>query len=335
MAAVAPTVFSIVEEVGPIARVIERLGKLRGVPITNRIGDSAVPFRDFVLANSVNIESLAEGFTGIGALGITGGTIHSTHTGTPLIELHKLHIKNSLTKNKTVTVKKGKVHSIEPFDIVRYPKHIVVDKNYSTKRYFVNNSIVNMPRMNKTSKLATRLKRLEARVSPEVKYFETAISTSALAADSIQAVPIWGGVRGTANNSFNGNEIKVLRVEVVGQPLNGVFSTLSGVSVEAFLIKSKQASVPLGTDFKGTVADMGSLLDRDKGVTLKHWVLGLNTQTIKWRHKFRYPLRIHINDSQVTQQNQIYFVLKNSSGTALPTFAGQNNVTLRIYYVDP
>lgn len=333
MAAAAPTIFSIVEDAGPVARAIERFGKLRGVPLTNRIGDASLPLRDFVLTNSANIEHLAEGFTGIGALGVTGGAIYSTHTGTPLLELHKLPIKNSLTKTKTITVKNGKVHLIEPFDIVRYPKHIVVDKNYSTKRYFFNNSLVNMPRT-KTSKLASRLKRLEARVSPEVKYWESSHSCSALGANSILALPMFASTRGVQNNAFQGNEVKILRVEVFAQPLNGVTSTLSSVSIEAFLIRSKQAGLPLPSDFKGSVNDIGSLLDRDKGLTLKHWVLGLNNQTVKFKHRFRYPLRVHINDNQVVQQNQCYFVIKNSAAAALPAYT-ENSITIRVYYVDP
>jgi hypothetical protein len=192
-----------------------------------------------------------------------------------------------------------------------------------------------MPRTQGKSKLSTRLKRLEARVSPEVKYREVAVSTSALGANTwITFNFLQGLVRGTANDSFQGNEIKVLKIEAEGAPLGGVNSTLANQMVQVDIIKSKQAALPIGANYKPTVGDFGAKYDRDAGSTLKSWHLGMTRQTFKLVHKFKYPLRISINDAQTPVINGLYLVLRNNGETALPTFAG-NQITLRVYYVDP
>lgn len=325
------TVFSIVEE-SPLANLAARLAHKFFKPTAYALDgpySRAAVYADTLERTGI-VNTVGDSTALLGTVA-GGGTFLYTYGNTQYINNDTVHIvgttREKHIKNTIGTVKKGKVHSIEPFNVVKYKKHIVIDKNYSTKRYFAT-----MPLRKKGTNLSQRLKRLESRVSPEVKYYEEVFAPTAVGPGSIATADFFSAVRGTANNSFNGNEIKILRAEVVGYPLGGVNSTLSGVNVECFLIKSKQAGLPLLTDFKPGASNTGSVLDRDKGVTMRHWMINLNNQCVKFKHRFRYPLRVHIDDSQTVRQNQLYFVVKNNGAAALPA---NSNFTLRVYYVDP
>lgn len=334
------TVFEIVEEAAPVARAIQHFAKIHLTPVTSRIGTSFKPLQELLLGHAESIDATASGFSGLttavqiprGIVALGGTVAYTSYSNTHVKELHKIH--NSVIKTKVNTVERGKVHSIEPLSVSLYPKHIVIDKNYSTRRYFVNNSISNMPRTRKTKSLSTRLKKLEARVSPEVKLFEQSLTLNP-GADTIAVQSFCTVGPGATNNGRLGNEFKVIKAEVFGQPLGGaVTSVTTPISLEGFIIKSKQSALPLASNFKPAPGDIGSVMDREFGTTLKHWTWGINNQTCKMKHRFRYPLRVTHSDAGTVVTNNLYFVLKNSSPTANTLPAG-NNFTLRIYYVDP
>jgi len=233
------------------------------------------------------------------------------------------------------TVPSGETYNkgVEVVDKATVEKKSVVLNNTI---YPVDISTMGYSMKKKKGGLAGRVKRLESTVRPEVKVLEVAINGAKVAGSSggngifdANAFLYTGLTAGGSNQARIGNECKILKIEVTGYP----WGSLSNIGSRSdFQLVKCPAKYPLQAADYTPSGQMGAFLNKDAGYILKSKLITSDQgMTVKWVHRFRYPLTIKYNDAGQQTCNFLYLVWRGVSGNAAYT----SDLTLKIFYIDP
>jgi hypothetical protein len=178
----------------------------------------------------------------------------------------------------------------------------------------------------KSRNIGNRLKRLEQRAMPETKYLDfepgfASVATGGQQSINIMTVPS----RGTTDSTFTGNRIKVTKIEITGLPY-GLSAEQAGADCQLILI-------PTGSDNAvqtlNAIATIGTVIPPTHGRVLKHSMLSREKNTVKWVHKFKYPLTVMYTDQTTCVKNALYIQVRNATLASItPKFH------CRIFFID-